>query len=652
MGDVLSLKKLVITWPDQVQLEIVDPDTKGIGEESTFLETDQFVVSGEQSTSENAVPSLSVDTKDEGLFLPCRLRENGRYQILVQLPYARSEAVRLAENRAIWPFVDQRLGKYIEILEPRLWIEKEEPDPATTVIGFFGPRGHVGVVDLSIIDGEHTALFEVLSTKVDYQDEFKSLLENLAEEHIRLIYDIDALASVWLAGYLDEEIDGATLYFHLRRIMTEDDLIEAVETVLARPLSVLRTIENERVKLTSDTRIRVEDLVKRPYAIEVTKGGPLNALFRGYTPTVVPVRHKAETVDTVENQYVKAFLEELQELLHRLEAQLNQDGKTIAASQVESWRDRVSDWLSEPLWRGVGPMTGFPSNSQRLQRTAGYRDILAIDLQLRDALRLAWSNVSDLQSSEETPGDIRPIAELYEYWCFLVMRSIIQRICGDEREGGKSLLHESQGGLALRLAQGTLSHLQYDYRGTSGEAEVHLFYNRNFTPGMEEEWGAWSGSYSSTLHPDISIAVKCNSGTHWLHFDAKYRLDSRAWKQVVANHEFRTQEKRLEDAGTYKRGDLYKMHTYRDAILGTRGSYVLYPGKNRQPEVFVRGGADVPDGALIPSVGAFALRPGEDESQREELASFITQLLEHLVVTQTPYVEEYGTSRPMMESRQ
>ena len=28
----------------------------------------------------------------------------------------------------------------------------------------------------------------------------------------------------------------------------------------------------------------------------------------------------------------------------------------------------------------------------------------------------------------------------------------------------------------------------------------------------------------------------------------------------------------------FKKADLYKMHTYRDAIRGCRGAYVLYPG--------------------------------------------------------------------------
>ena len=37
-------------------------------------------------------------------------------------------------------------------------------------------------------------------------------------------------------------------------------------------------------------------------------------------------------------------------------------------------------------------------------------------------------------------------------------------------------------------------------------------------------------------------------------------------------------EKAGERAGTFKRGDIYKMHAYRDAIPDARSVWILYPG--------------------------------------------------------------------------
>ena len=48
----------------------------------------------------------------------------------------------------------------------------------------------------------------------------------------------------------------------------------------------------------------------------------------------------------------------------------------------------------------------------------------------------------------------------------------------------------------------------------------------------------------------------------------------------------------------FKDGDIYKMHTYKDSILKTEGSYVLYPGNITQ--------RFYESDLIIPSVGAFS----------------------------------------------
>lgn len=67
------------------------------------------------------------------------------------------------------------------------------------------------------------------------------------------------------------------------------------------------------------------------------------------------------------------------------------------------------------------------------------------------------------------------------------------------------------------------------------------------------------------------------------------------------------------------------MHTYKDAIVSTHGSYILYPGDE---DAIFRVYNDRP----IPSVGAFPLTPGErsgaDESNLEDvILSFLEQIV-------------------------
>lgn len=100
----------------------------------------------------------------------------------------------------------------------------------------------------------------------------------------------------------------------------------------------------------------------------------------------------------------------------------------------------------------------------------------------------------------------------------------------------------------------------------------------------------------------------------------------------------------------HRQDDLFKMHTYRDGILSSRGAYILFPGdavgirfhgsyKNlfiRHPSAF----AGMPE-YTFPSVGAFELCPGHDIVQRPVIREFLRNVLE-AVYSGAPYQEEDG----------
>lgn len=75
----------------------------------------------------------------------------------------------------------------------------------------------------------------------------------------------------------------------------------------------------------------------------------------------------------------------------------------------------------------------------------------------------------------------------------------------------------------------------------------------------------------------------------------------------------------------FKNGDIYKMHTYKDSILKTEGSYVLYPGNVHK---LFREYNDL----IIPSVGAFPLAPGNGGEEEYNLSIFIKNVIRSLIV--------------------
>ena len=108
-----------------------------------------------------------------------------------------------------------------------------------------------------------------------------------------------------------------------------------------------------------------------------------------------------------------------------------------------------------------------------------------------------------------------------------------------------------------------------------------------------------------------------------IHFDAKYKVRELTEIFGEGNEDF-DRDKEQEKRGVYQRGDLLKMHAYKDAIKRTGGAYVLYPG-NSQRKIF-KGFHEI-----IPGLGAFAIRPDADHSGIDELKYFLSKVVDHTI---------------------
>ena len=80
------------------------------------------------------------------------------------------------------------------------------------------------------------------------------------------------------------------------------------------------------------------------------------------------------------------------------------------------------------------------------------------------------------------------------------------------------------------------------------------------------------------------------------------------------------------------------MHAYRDAILGSRGAYVLYPSAETEPALFVRS-RDPGYRAThtLPSVGAFPLRGLAYQEQENQLRVFVAGAIAALGRLEQPH---------------
>lgn len=328
--------------------------------------------------------------------------------------------------------------------------------------------------------------------------------------------------------------------------------------------------------------------------------------------------------------------------------------RRAATREAENWESKLDEILQGDLWRQVGSLRQIPSNSQILLRKRGYKELVKCELSLRMSLALPWQHGAEF--ADGLIGDVRPVNQIYEYWCFLSLFEILDDFC--EKTAGGNFIIVSKDGLRVQLARGQSSESRFEFSSADGATvKVSLFYNRSFRrpTGSSSDW---KGSYTTTFNPDFSIAVSAPGGPspHWLHFDAKYRLERREVEELFqssveakgsidASLEYTAELSRV-----HKQDDLFKMHTYRDGILSSRGAYILFPGDGvggqteaAKRNFFVRHPTALAGGSSqrIPSVGAFSLAPAGSAAQRLKIRELLLTTFE-AVASGNKYKEEQG----------
>jgi uncharacterized protein len=340
-------------------------------------------------------------------------------------------------------------------------------------------------------------------------------------------------------------------------------------------------------------------------------------------PAELEVAKHEETLDTPPNRFVRFALERWREVILAISAALESE-RTVAPverglAEARVLLARIDGVLGEPLFREVGELTFFPAGSQVLQRREGYREVFRAYADFEVASALAWEGGDDVYGAGQ-----RDVATLYEYWAFFELAKIVSAAC-DEPLDLPSLLYATADGLMVNLRRGRRRILHGAVERHGRSMEVELCFNRSFPKRSWEE-----GSWTRTMRPDYSLRIRPASADSlagpddvWLHFDAKYRVDTvdGAFEEGGSTDDL---EPAVGPEGEAKASDLLKMHAYKDAIRRSVGAYVLYPGT--EPRSFNE------YHELLPGLGAFALRPGPGGGAAEgsaPLAGFIQDVIEH-----------------------
>ncbi|HCJ7265928.1 TPA: restriction endonuclease-like protein [Vibrio cholerae] len=348
------------------------------------------------------------------------------------------------------------------------------------------------------------------------------------------------------------------------------------------------------------------------------------------------VEKKQLSVDTPENRFIKMAVSKSKRQLAEFEQKLRQSNQAPERqrlsdsflNELHSWQQPLQKVLGQSFLKEVGAYTGLSRESLVLQQKTGYSAVYRIWQELKFYLDV-FGNQSSIS--------MKSVAEIYEVWCFLCLKQILEQDLGFE------LVENS----ATKLAQNDF----FEYQLKDGFAGAFRFKRSDgVTARLAHEpkftkKGQSIRSYLVNQEPDIVLEVtlpksadltKADSSEEkqfiWL-FDAKYRIKT-------DKNRFDDNSEDIESTDYVPDDAINQMHRYRDALIRlsephdskspSSGNVGQSPKKSRPvfgafslyPGFFDQATTPNPYAAAIEEVGigAFALLPSQNGPSQNELS--------------------------------
>ena len=474
-----------------------------------------------------------------------------------------------------------------------------------TLAGFINYGNEIGRSELQLVynigkEQRHFKLgYEVLSTKLNYHEHWKKIIEDIEAEYRML--SLDYMKRTFHGFSPDTKGDTPELIWWSIFASEQEKFVKACRSILERPRRRLRGYE---------VFLRADKLKRVPTNIENEL-----AEHRREQAHLYRVEEHIQSNDTQENRFLKYALSQIaakyQILKKRIEAIKNTSA--TLKQEMDSVERSLTHLQRNPFFRTVGRFKGLTQESLVLQRATGYSQVYRTWQLLRRAYSL-HDGVYRLQSKD--------IATLYEIWCFIEVSHIVKEQLGLDVDVDHRNRMEMSGVFTWELGKGEHSRILFRKDGVE---LAELVYNPKHTDKDNDKVGIENvESRTVPQKPDIVLQLTkddIEKGMKMTYlFDAKYRINDRTEAGV---------DTPPDDA-------INQMHRYRDAIYykdnkegdtalkkEVIGGYILFPGNGDPMEVAK---AKFQQSLDEVNIGAFPLRPN-DVDNRKLLEQFIKELI-------------------------
>lgn len=435
----------------------------------------------------------------------------------------------------------------------------------------------------------------VASPKLDTKNDLKQIMALINQEYENYVYDY--LTLTFNSFALQRTVKNNHIIWLSIFKSVVDDYFRNVRFIMSRP-------NNRPVRKTYYARPdRIRRWSQREEERYKNMGQDAEMHYFRYEQI-------ENTVNTRENRFVKYTLHVLGKKFREIFGELSNLPKVMDAEErkmLEGYLITFKRMETSSFFRKVGEFEGFRQESGILQQRTGYAQIYKAWLMLKNSLDLVEG---------QTDIGTKQIWELYEIWCFLVMKRLIAKVL--DLDWNKSEhVREDKSKMLNTIVKSEMTHIiEFDNvkNGDLVRLEYQHTYNRRtkeFTTSTTEQ------------RPDIVVTIEKKDGFVLTYlYDAKYRVQDDA-KDDAKDGEL--DEGVTVDVADYPLPDaINQMHRYRDAIYYSMktdvrpsakeiiGGYILFPGRVEGDEIYNR---YFYKSIKNVNIGAFPLLPSTDENE-------------------------------------
>ena len=433
------------------------------------------------------------------------------------------------------------------LIRERITAVSEDVPIQMGVINF---GNEIGMTEFRILVEDKVYLrltLEIYPTKMSYKADYLKLREDVAQEIYNLTFDF--MRRTYLGASLKaSEHPSLTEFFSIFKEQFEA-FSKAIQFITKQPHHEL--IAYEEIKAYKN------GASIGPKGIKYLNQHPQQVVRQDglWTPRKVLQVRKQLTMDVYENQMVKYMMNQILKKLQKVKAQyrdLQREKDPVVMNFLNQQIHGLEAQLSGNFFKEISKLERMQQFSIVLQMSPVYQKFYKLYLILQKGLSIT----ADLfQISNKN------IAELYEYWCFIKLGSILKE---KHTLMSTDFIKANGQGLFIQLKKGKASEMRFKHRVT-GEIFT-LAYNQKLQQGP-----------TVVQKPDhiLSLKKEMSEVTYRYVLDAKYKI---AYQQ---NEGQLLAEPKEEDINT--------MHRYRDAIVyenkeqnvyerNVFGGIILFPG--------------------------------------------------------------------------